>query len=113
MLNINNLKIYKKALDLVVKVYNLVETNPNLKKDYSLSDQLKRAAVSVAANIAEGYFRSKKQTRNYLEISSGSTNEMVTLLTIVNLVYKIDTHELQEEYIILGKQINSFSSSFK
>lgn len=73
---------------------------------------MKRAAVSVAANIAEGHFRSQKQTKNYLEIASGSTNEMVTLLKIVNLVFEILTADLQEEYIILGKQINSLSSRF-
>lgn len=111
MLKINNLKIYNKSLELVVVVYDLINKNKNFKMDFSLCDQLKRAAVSVSANISEGYFRSKKQTQNYLEIASGSTNEMVTLLAIVNLVYKINTDKLQEEYIILGKQINSFSSS--
>ena len=83
-----------------------------LKNDFSLADQLKRASVSVVANISEGYFRSRKQTKNYLEIASGSSNETVTLLKIVFLIYQIDTKELQSEYIILGKQINSFSKSF-
>lgn len=111
MRKLDDLIIYKKAIYLVKLVYQLINTNLKLKNDFSLSDQLKRASVSVAANIAEGYFRSRKQTKNYLEISSGSTNEMVTLLIIVYEVYNIETQNLQNEYTILGKQINSFSKS--
>lgn len=103
------LRIYKKALELVVKIYQLINNHPKLARDYSLNDQIKRAAVSVAANISEGYCRSKKQFQNYLSISSGSANETNTLLQIINLIYDIDTAYLQNEYILLGKQINSFS----
>lgn len=110
--NVNSLRIYKQSLELVKKVYQLIKDNPNLAKDYSLCDQLKRASVSVVTNISEGYFRSKKQSQNYLEISSGSSNEVVSILRIINLVYEINTNVLQEEYIVLGKQINSFSSTF-
>lgn len=112
MFEIKDLRIYQKALELVKEIYNLIERNPRLSKDYSLCDQIKRASVSVPANISEGFFRSKKQTKNYLEISSGSSNEVVTILKIIFLVYKIDTGKLQEEYTVLGKQINSFSSKF-
>jgi four helix bundle protein len=112
MANVESLRIYKKALELVKTIYQLVKDNPKLSKDFSLCDQLKRAAVSVITNIAEGYFRSKKQSQNYLEISSGSTNEVVSILKIVKVVYKIDTNLLQENYTVLGKQINSFSSTF-
>ncbi len=111
-MKLEDLKIYKKAIELTRKVYGLIHENQALARDYSMSDQLKRASVSVATNIAEGYFRSKRQSKNYLEIASGSTNEMVTLLKIVFEVFNIDTYELQNEYIILGKQINSYSNSF-
>ncbi|EKE13759.1 MAG: S23 ribosomal protein [uncultured bacterium] len=112
MKTLDDLIIYNKALDLVKKIYQLINSNPILKIDYSLCDQIKRASVSVVANISEGYFRSRKQTKNYLEIASGSANETVTLLKIIFMVYQIDTKGLQNEYIILGKQINSFSKSF-
>lgn len=113
MKNLKDLIIYQNAIKLVKSIYLIINVSPKLNKDYSLCDQLKRASVSVAANISEGYFRSIKQTKNYLEIASGSTNELVTLLTIVVEVYGIDTSKLQNEYIILGKQINSFSNSIK
>lgn len=112
MKTLDDLIIYNKALELVKKTYLLVNGNQVLKNDFSLSDQLKRASVSVAANISEGYFRSRKQTKNYLEIASGSSNEMVTLLKIAFIIYQIQTLEFQNEYIILGKQINAFSKSF-
>lgn len=111
MTKLEDLIIYKKSLELVKKIYKLIRI-PLLSRDFSLCDQLKRASISVATNISEGYLRSRKQTKNYLEISSGSTNEVATILHIVNLIYGINTKELQEEYIVLGKQINAFSSSF-
>lgn len=112
MKTLDDLIIYSKALSLVREIYQLINNNQILKRDYSLTDQIKRASVSVATNISEGYFRSRKQTKNYLEISSGSSNEMTTLLKIVYIIYQIQTKELQNEYIILGKQINAFSKSF-
>lgn len=81
-------------------------------KDFSICDQLKRASVSIPANISEGYARSKKQFKNYLEIAKGSANEVITLLEIVQLVFKVNTINLQEEYNYLAKQITSFSKSF-
>ncbi len=98
-------------MELVAKVYILIKNNPQLAKDFSLNDQLRRAAISIVANIAEGYCRTKKQFQNYLQIASGSANETVALLQIITLVYKVETSELQNEFKILGKQINSFSNS--
>lgn len=109
---IENLIIHKKALDLVEKIYNLIRQNNELSRDFSLNDQLKRAAVSVATNISEGYCQTKKHFKSYLKIASGSANEVITLLQIVEKVYKIKTNLLQEEYRILAKQISSFSTSF-
>jgi four helix bundle protein len=109
---IENLQIYIKSLNLVKEIYLLISQNNSLSRDYSLSDQIKRAAVSVATNISEGYCQTKKHCKSYLKISSGSANETITLLQIINLVYRIDTSKLQNEYKILAKQISSFSSSF-
>ncbi len=112
MKNVKNLRIYLKAVALVGKIYNLIKENQILLRDFSLCDQLKRASVSVPANISEGYARSKKQFKNYLEIAKGSDNEVITLLDIVKLVYSINTDDLQNEYDILAKQITAFSNSF-
>jgi len=73
---------------------------------------MKRASVSVAANISEGYLRTQKQFLYHLNISSGSANEMITLLTVVKMVYKINVEEIMAEYLYLAKQIISFSKRF-
>lgn len=105
------LRIYQKALELVSKIYQLTKDNQQLAKDYSLTDQLRRAAISIVANIAEGYLRSRKQFQNYLHIASGSANEVIALLQVVNLVYQINTLDLQNELRLLAKQIISFSKT--
>lgn len=109
---IENLIIYKKSLELVKKIYSLIKQNNQLYKDFSLNDQLKRAAISVVVNINEGYCRTKKHFKSYLKIASGSANEVITLLQIVERVYSINTLLLQKEYKILAKQISAFSTSF-
>jgi four helix bundle protein len=112
MSDIHELIIYNKSLELIKTTYDLIKNNNKLRNDFSLCDQIKRAAISVACNISEGYYRTRKQSKNYLNISSGSTNEVVTLLEIIELTYQITTKELREKYIYLGKQINTFSSRF-
>lgn len=107
------LRVYQTALQLTAKVYSLTKSQKSLAKDYSLVDQLRRACVSIAANIAEGYKRTDKHFRNFLQIASGSANEVVALLQITSLVYKIDTTILQEEFKVLGKQINAFNFKLK
>ncbi len=109
---VENLIIYKKSLNLIKSIYLLVNKNQVLKNDFSLADQLKRAAISVATNISEGYGRSKKYFKNFLGIASGSANETITLLQIIELVYNINTKEIQKDYQLLAKQISSLSKSF-
>jgi four helix bundle protein len=111
MKKLDELRIYKKSIELIKQVYRLINDNQKLSKDFSLCDQVKRASVSVSANIAEGYARTQKQTKNYLAIASGSTNEVVTLLVIIKSVYDLKTEDLQNEYTVLGKQINAFSKT--
>lgn len=106
-----NLRIYKDSLDLIKQIY-ILTNNSVLKKDFSLCDQIRRAAVSVLSNIAEGYMRSGKQYKSYLKISSGSTNEIVAQLQVINTVYGINTGDLQEKFRILGRKIIAFSKTF-
>ncbi len=105
------LRIYQTALKLIAEIYSLIKNNPILAKDWSLCDQLKRAGVSVLSNIAEGYLRSTKQFKNFLQIASGSANEIVAQLQVISLVYEIQTSELQESYRILARQIGAFSKT--
>ena len=107
------LRIYGEGLELVVKIYNLTGNNASISKDYSLCDQIRRASISIVANIAEGYSRTGKQWKNYFQIASGSANEVVALLQIVEKVYRIDTQELQESFKVLGRKINAYSKKIQ
>lgn len=82
MNHLEDLKIWNKAMDLTVRVYENVKHFP---KDemYGLSSQIKRSAVSVASNIAEGAGRnSDKEFRHFLAISQGSAYELQSQLIL-------------------------------
>lgn len=72
------MKVWQKAFTLSVEAYRITKNFPAIEQ-YALSSQLTRAAVSVPANIAEGYDRtSKKEYRYYVSIAKGSLAEVET-----------------------------------
>jgi len=76
------LDAWKSAIDLVTEIYGVSRLLPEDEK-YNLSSQMRRAAVSVPANIAEGAARNtKKEFINYLHIAKGSLSELDTHLEI-------------------------------
>src|ERR1700694_5835365 len=79
-----------KSMDLVEKIYELTKNFPR-EEVYGLSSQLRRAAVSVPSNIAEGAAdRFAVQFRNYLSVSIGSLNEVATQLEIAHRIGYLD-----------------------
>ena len=77
-----DLIVWQKSLDYVTEIYQLTKSYP---KDeiYGLANQLRRAAVSIPSNIAEGAARSTKNEFNqFLHISLGSLSELETQLLI-------------------------------
>lgn len=87
------LSVWKKAKDLAVAIYK-VTNNGELAKDYSLKDQIRREAISIPSNIAEGNDReSEKEFIRFLYIAKGSLAELQTQLIIT---YEIGF--LNEEY---------------
>lgn len=75
------LDVYQESLGFADSVYELTAEFPR-DEAYGVTAQLRRAAVSVAANIAEGSGRSKKEFAHYLRIARTSIWECVPLLTI-------------------------------
>ena len=74
--------IWQKAIELTDLVYSFTDTFPK-SEVYALSNQLQRAAVSIASNIAEGASRSSdKDFAHFLEMAIGSAFEIETQLTI-------------------------------
>lgn len=107
---LEDIEIYTEALMLARQIYSICKY-PKLQKEYSLIDQIKRAALSVAANIAEGYGRrTKKDFSQFLSIALGSVNEIITYLDFIQLEFQIDTAKAKEKYSILARRIYSFRS---
>jgi four helix bundle protein len=73
---------WQKAMDLVHAVYNITDDFPK-RETYSLTDQIRRAAVSIPSNIAEGQAHySNREFLHYLRHSRGSLAELETQLII-------------------------------
>ncbi len=95
MNNYKELKLWQKAVDLAVRIYETASLFP---KDevFGLTSQLKRCAVSIPSNIAEGAGRnSKKDFNNFLGISYASSCELDTQLIIANRIKFIDDSLLE------------------
>ena len=76
------LLVWQKSMDLIERVYRLTQEFPR-QETYGLSSQLQRAAVSVAANVAEGNGRdSTKEYIHHLSFSLGSLAEVETFLVV-------------------------------
>lgn len=81
-----DLRVWKESIDLVVKVFELINNVPSQDRQI-LGDQMKRSAISVPSNIAEGASRgSKKEFVRFLNISIASLNELETQLIISNKI---------------------------
>ena len=79
-----NLRVWRRSKDLTVKVYKLTCKSP-FDKDYGLRDQLRRAAVSVPSNIAEGdESGTNRLSIRYFYTAKGSIAEMHTQIIIAN-----------------------------
>lgn len=90
------LLIYEKATALVVHVYALIKKFPK-EEQYALCDQLRRAAVSIPSNIAEGVGRvSKKERAHFVEIAYASMLETNCQLDIACRLGYITSEELME-----------------
>lgn len=77
-----DLDAYKESKTLVAEVYRLLKKFPK-EEQYALCDQLRRAAISITSNIAEGSGRvSTKEKIHFLEISYGSLMEVLSQLDI-------------------------------
>jgi len=87
MSNYQTLEAWKKSMELVKNVYELIRKYPR-EELYALAQQTKKAVVSIPSNIAEGLGRNyKKDTIQFLHISRGSLYELETLLLIA---YSLD-----------------------
>jgi len=88
-----DLVAWRKAMDLVTDVYGVTQSFPR-NELYGLTNQLRRAAVSVPSNIAEGQARfSRKEFHHFLSHARGSLVEIETQLTIAENLGYLSRHQ--------------------
>ena len=97
-------------------IYSLMDKFPKY-ETYALSDQLRRAVISVPSNIAEGSGRiSTKEKIHFLEIAYGSLTETLCQLDIARDLAYISDEEFDNEkdkVNVIGKQLSGLRSSFQ
>lgn len=107
-----NLEIYKKSLDLFLKVHPLSLKLPKYKL-YELGSQIRRSSESINSNIIEGYGRRRYKAEyiRFLIFSHSSNDETIGHLKKLSLLYpslEREFTELHKEYDILGAKIYNY-----
>lgn len=112
-LSFRRLEVWRDAMELVADVYRRTEKFP-VRERYGLTSQLRRAAVSVPANIAEGYGRATRgEYLNHLSVAKGSLNEVETLCLIcirLEVGAKESIEELCSRIAVLQKRLTRLRS---
>ena len=107
--NFTDLIVWKKAHQLVLKVYKLSENFPK-SETYGLISQIRRAAVSIPANIAEGFKKKGALDKvRFMNISEGSLEEVKYYLILAKDLNYIKNHNLDELLIEVSKLLYSYS----
>ena len=94
MTDYKELDVWKFSVELAVDIYNLTQSFPK-QEAYALTDQMRRASVSISSNIAEGSGRaSKKDFAHFVDIAISSARELETQLVIATRVDYLDEKSL-------------------
>jgi four helix bundle protein len=111
-----DLIVWQKSIELVKYCYDLTEIFPQ-REIYGLSQQLRRAAVSIPSNVAEGNGReSIKEYIYFLNISRGSLKEVETQLIIsekLGFIQKTQLAEILKKTDEIGRMLNSLIRSLR
>ncbi len=111
-----DLIVWQRSMELVVEVYLLTDKFPKLEV-YGLISQMRRAAVSISSNIAEGRRRgSKKDFHNFLIIAYGSGAELETQVEIAKRLpfgKQLDYKQVDALLVEVMKMLNKMLSSLK
>ena len=109
-----DLDVWKKSIDIVLEIYKLTEQFPKFEL-YGLTNQIRRSAISVPSNIAEGCARfSDKETINFISIAIGSVAELKTQLIIAKKLQYIDnSNKITEELEVIKMMLLNLSKFLK
>ena len=109
-----DLIVWQKSIDLVVEIYRLTDLFPK-SEIYGLTNQMRRSAVSIPSNIAEGYNRKHRQEYiQFIRIAFGSGAELETQIIIVKRLELVLSNRLKKVESLLVevmKMLNKLNSS--
>jgi len=110
------LDVWHKSMGLVSEVYKLTSTFPKA-EEYGLSSQIRRAAVSVPSNLAEGAARKgNKEFKQFLNIAQGSLSELDTQVELAHMLgYMADEkhRELMTKMTEISKMLYGLANALK
>ena len=110
MSGFRDLKVWQRSKELAVEIYKLTQRDP-FTRDFGLRDQIRRAALSVPSNVAEGDERgSNKDAVRFFYIAKGSLAEIQTQLEIaheIGYLGKKTLIDLEEKCVIIGKMLGN------
>jgi len=99
------LEIWQMSIDFVVGIYNITKSFPDEEK-YGLTSQMRRSAVSISSNIAEGSARnSKQQFLQFLNIALGSLSELETQLIIAERLNYLQSKQPIESLAVIRSKL--------
>ena len=107
--NVEHLEVWNEAKNLAVLTYKVTSIGA-ISKDFGLRDQMRRAAISVPSNIAEGEESgSNKRGINYFHISKGSLSELMTQIIIAYEINYLEINTFED----LQAKINILSAKLR
>jgi four helix bundle protein len=111
-----DLLVWQKGMELVKEVY-LVSEEGRFRHDFALRDQLRRAAISIPTNIAEGFERaSKKEYLNFLNFAKGSAGEVRSLLHVASELGYLEEakrHKMRSAVLELSRYLYNHIKSLR
>ncbi|WPF87335.1 four helix bundle protein [Cyanobacterium aponinum AL20118] len=111
-----DLRVWKKGIDIAEQCYRLTQSFPK-EEIYGLTSQIRRSAVSISSNIAEGYGRrTTAEYIRFLNIAQGSCNELETQLIIAQRIGYCTSESIQEinqELLSINRMLISLINKLK
>ncbi len=110
-----DLEAWQQARHLVNEIYSLTRENSSLSKDFGLTNQVQRAAVSIMSNVAEGFERTHLPEKiQFYNVARGSTGEVRSLLYVISDNYPRSApvaERLRSTAISVGKLVSGLLRS--
>ncbi len=108
------LRVWQNSRELVSKIYSITSAFPKEEK-YCLTDQLRRCAISIASNLAEGSSRtSSKDKAHFTNLAYGSLMELLNQIYLandLNYLNEVILLELKNKVYEISNQLNSLRKS--